>query len=270
GVPERGRHSREAGTTRGRGGARRRAKRPDRHDHQGLVRRLSGRRGLSLSAAALHESRGRRQRVVLRESGVRFAGDGVPSRAGRDQAQCVVSPGGLGGVRRCANGVLVLLQRAVRRAAVDQTVRAAGDLQRPTLDGRHHRAARGQMTRFIVRRLLLSIPTLFGVLVVAFLLLYVAPGDPVESMVGERADSATIARLRAQLHLDDPLPARFGNYVGTVLPGDLGNSYITNRPITQDIRERFPKTLQLAGAAMLLATIIGMTLGVLSARKPGG
>lgn len=126
------------------------------------------------------------------------------------------------------------------------------------------------MTRFIVRRLLLSIPTLFGVLVVAFLLLYVAPGDPVEAMVGERADSATIARLRQQLRLDDPLPQRFAHYVGNVLKGDLGQSYVTNRPITQDIRERFPKTLQLAGAAMLLATVLGMTLGVLSARRPGG
>jgi len=126
------------------------------------------------------------------------------------------------------------------------------------------------VSRFILRRLLLSVPTLFGVLVVAFMLLYVAPGDPVEAMVGERADSATIARLRAQLHLDDPLPQRFGHYVGSVLKGDLGNSYVTNRPITQDIRERFPKTLQLAGAAMLLATVIGITLGVLSARHPGG
>jgi peptide/nickel transport system permease protein/oligopeptide transport system permease protein len=126
------------------------------------------------------------------------------------------------------------------------------------------------MSRFILRRLLLAIPTLFGVLVVAFLLLYVAPGDPVESMIGERADSATIARLRAELHVDDPLPQRFGHYVGRVLVGDLGNSYITNRPITQDIRERFPTTLQLAGAAMLLATILGITLGVLSARRPGG
>ena len=126
------------------------------------------------------------------------------------------------------------------------------------------------MSTFILRRLLLAVPTLFGVLVVAFLLLYVAPGDPVEAMVGERADSATIARLRAQLRLDDPLPTRFGHYVANVVTGDLGRSYVTNRPITQDIRERFPKTLQLAGAAMLLATICGMTLGVLSARKPGG
>jgi ABC-type dipeptide/oligopeptide/nickel transport system permease component len=126
------------------------------------------------------------------------------------------------------------------------------------------------MSAFILRRLLLAIPTLFGVLVVAFLLLYVAPGDPVQAMIGERADEETIARLRQQLRLDDPLYIRFGSYVGNVVKGDLGRSYITNRPITQDIRERFPKTLQLAGAAMLLATVLGVTLGVLSARKPGG
>jgi ABC-type dipeptide/oligopeptide/nickel transport system permease component len=126
------------------------------------------------------------------------------------------------------------------------------------------------MTAFIVRRLLLSIPTLVGVLMVAFLLLFVAPGDPVQAMVGERADSATIARLRKELRLDDPLPVQFGHYVAGVVQGDLGKSYITNRPIRKDILERFPKTLQLAGAAMLLATICGVTLGVLSARTPGG
>jgi ABC-type dipeptide/oligopeptide/nickel transport system permease component len=126
------------------------------------------------------------------------------------------------------------------------------------------------MSGFIVRRLLLAVPTLFGVLIVAFLLLYVAPGDPVEAMIGERADSATIARLRAELHVDDPLPTRFAHYVSRVAVGDLGRSYITDRPISQDIRERFPKTLQLAGAAMLLAACVGITLGVLSARNPGG
>ncbi len=126
------------------------------------------------------------------------------------------------------------------------------------------------MTAFILRRLLLAIPTLFGVLVVAFLLLYVAPGDPVTAMIGERADPETIARLRAELRLDDPLPVRFGHYVAGVARGDLGRSYITNRPIIQDVLERFPKTLQLAGAAMLLAAIVGVSLGVLSARRPGG
>ncbi|MFI5256150.1 MAG: ABC transporter permease [Gemmatimonadales bacterium] len=126
------------------------------------------------------------------------------------------------------------------------------------------------MTAFIVRRLLLAIPTLAGVLVVAFLLLYVAPGDPVMAMVGERADEQTIARLREELRLNDPLPVQFGHYVAGVLKGDLGRSYITNRPIRSDIVERFPKTLQLAGAAMLLATVCGVTLGVLSAMHPGG
>ncbi len=126
------------------------------------------------------------------------------------------------------------------------------------------------MSAFILRRLLLAIPTLIGVLIVAFLLLYVAPGDPVQAMVGERADSATIARLREELRLNDPLPVQFGHYVGGVAKGDLGRSYITNRPIIRDVLERFPKTLQLAGAAMLLATVCGVTLGIFSARKPGG
>ena len=126
------------------------------------------------------------------------------------------------------------------------------------------------MTRFVLRRLLLAIPTLFGVLVVAFLLLHVAPGDPVTAMIGERADSATIARLRAELKLDDPLYVRFGHYAGQIAQGDLGRSYITNRPITRDIIERFPKTLQLAAAAMLFAAFTGITLGILSARNPGG
>ena len=126
------------------------------------------------------------------------------------------------------------------------------------------------MVRVFLRRLLLSIPTLFGVLVVVFLLLYVAPGDPVMSMVGERADPETIARLRAELRLDDPLLTQFGHYAGGVLRGDLGRSYITGRPILSDLLERFPKTLQLAGAAMLLAAICGITLGVLAARRPGG
>ncbi|MGI8497701.1 MAG: ABC transporter permease [Gemmatimonadaceae bacterium] len=126
------------------------------------------------------------------------------------------------------------------------------------------------MLPFLARRILLAIPTLAGVLVVTFLLLYVAPGDPVMEMVGERADSATIARLRGELHLDEPLGRQFAFYAGGVLRGDLGRSYITNRPIAQDIRERFPKTLQLAAAAMLLASLTGITLGVLAARRPGG
>src|SRR5215218_2355696 len=126
------------------------------------------------------------------------------------------------------------------------------------------------MLSFLARRLLLAIPTLLGVLLVTFLLLYVAPGDPVQEMVGERADAATIARLRRELRLDEPVHVQFAHYASGVLHGDLGRSYITDRPIRGDVAERFPKTLLLAGAAMTLASVLGITLGVLTARNPGG
>ena len=125
------------------------------------------------------------------------------------------------------------------------------------------------MIRFLALRLSLLVPTLLGVLIVTFLLLYVAPGDPVQAMVGERADSATIARLRAELRLDDPLPAQFGRYVGNVVRGDLGTSYITGRPIVRDLMQRFPATLRLAGAAMIFAALLGISIGVYGAWRPG-
>ncbi|HEU4647967.1 MAG TPA: ABC transporter permease, partial [Gemmatimonadales bacterium] len=118
------------------------------------------------------------------------------------------------------------------------------------------------MIRYFGLRLLQLVPTLLGVLVVTFLLLYVAPGDPVQAMVGERADPETLARLRAELHLDDPLPTQFAHYVGGVVTGDLGTSYITRRPILRDLLERFPATLRLAGAAMLFAVSAGVAIGI--------
>jgi ABC-type dipeptide/oligopeptide/nickel transport system permease component len=125
------------------------------------------------------------------------------------------------------------------------------------------------MMTVILKRLLLLVPTLFGVLVLTFALLYVAPGDPVQAMVGERADSATIARLRAELRLDEPLPVQFAAYVGGLARGDLGESYITRRPIAQDLRERFPATLLLAMAAMGLAVVLGVAVGTYGAWRPG-
>src|SRR6187397_2515897 len=117
-------------------------------------------------------------------------------------------------------------------------------VQWPALD----RGAR-EVTRYLAGRVLQLIPTLLGVLAVTFVLLYVAPGDPVQEMVGERADAETIARLRKELRLDEPLISQFTHYTSGVLRGDFGNSYITQRPIIKDIRERFPKTLLLAGTA---------------------
>lgn len=125
------------------------------------------------------------------------------------------------------------------------------------------------MSRFILTRLALLVPTLLGVLLVTFLLLYVAPGDPVQAMVGERADPETLARLRAELRLDDPLPQQFAHYLKGVLSGDLGTSYITRRPILKDLLERFPATLRLAGAAMLFASVVGISIGIFGAWRPG-
>lgn len=126
------------------------------------------------------------------------------------------------------------------------------------------------MKAFLARRLALLLPTLAGVLVVTFLLLYVAPGDPVQAMVGERADPETLARLRAELHLDEPLHQQFGHFVATLVSGDLGTSYITRRPIARDLAERFPATLRLAVAAMLFAASLGLTIGIWGAWRPHG
>ena len=126
------------------------------------------------------------------------------------------------------------------------------------------------MIRFLGLRIALLVPTLLGVLVVTFLLLYVAPGDPVQAMVGERADPETLARLRRELHLDEPLSKQFQYYAGKVLRGDLGTSYITRRPIVAELRHRFPATLRLALAAMLVATTVGLLVGIYGAWRPGG
>jgi ABC-type dipeptide/oligopeptide/nickel transport system permease component len=123
--------------------------------------------------------------------------------------------------------------------------------------------------RYIALRLALLVPTLLGVLAVTFALLYIAPGDPVAGIVGERADSATVARVRAELQLDDPVPIRFGRYVAGVVQGDLGNSYITRRPIVGELADRFPATLKLAGAAMLIGISFGLSIGILGALRPG-
>jgi ABC-type dipeptide/oligopeptide/nickel transport system permease component len=138
-------------------------------------------------------------------------------------------------------------------------------LHRATLDG----SRADPVIRFILARLALLVPTLLGVLVVTFLLLYVAPGDPVQAMVGERADPETLARLRAELRLDDPLPQQFAHYAKGVLTGNLGISYITRRPILNDLLERFPATLRLAGAAMLFAAALGISIGIYGAWRPG-
>ena len=112
------------------------------------------------------------------------------------------------------------------------------------------------------------IPVLLGVTLVTFILMYVVPGDPVLSMVGERYDQQTLESLREELHLNDPLPLQYLRYIWGVVRGDLGRSFVTRRPVMESILEKFPNTLRLAFSAMIVATLIGLVVGIISAVKP--
>ena len=124
------------------------------------------------------------------------------------------------------------------------------------------------MVNFIVRRILQTIPVLFGVIVITFILMYMIPGDPVVSMVGERYDEETIHKLRKELHLDDSLPMQFVHYVSNVLRGDFGKSFITGGPVSEELLIKFPNTLILAVASMIIAIITGLTMGIVSSLRP--
>lgn len=124
------------------------------------------------------------------------------------------------------------------------------------------------MVNFIVRRILQTIPVLFGVIVITFILMYMVPGDPVVSMVGERYDEETIHKLRKELHLDDSLPMQFVHYVSNVLRGDFGKSFITGGSVSEELLIKFPNTLILAVASMIIAIITGLTMGIVSSLKP--
>lgn len=121
------------------------------------------------------------------------------------------------------------------------------------------------MFEYIVRRLLMMIPVLLGVMLITFLLMFVIPGDPVGNMMGQRMDEDTIQRIRAQLHLNDPWYQQFFNYIGRTLRGDLGESYITHRAVLDDLAEKIPNTARLAITTMLIATTMGVLIGILAA-----
>jgi ABC-type dipeptide/oligopeptide/nickel transport system permease component len=125
------------------------------------------------------------------------------------------------------------------------------------------------MIQYFLKRLLQAIPVLLGVIIITFVLMYIIPGDPVVSMVGERYSEETVQRLRQELHLDDPLPLQFLRYVGNVLQGNFGNSFITGEPVAALIIEKFPNTMMLAITAMFFAILIGLTAGIMSSVHPG-
>ena len=122
------------------------------------------------------------------------------------------------------------------------------------------------MLQFVGKRLLASIPVLWGVTTLVFLAIHLLPGDPAELMLAESGGSAeSIAYLRTQLGLDDPLYVQYGRFLLNTLRGDLGRSIFTNRPVLQTILEQLPSTIELALAAMLVAIALGTGLGILAA-----
>lgn len=124
------------------------------------------------------------------------------------------------------------------------------------------------MLTYIVRKFFYSILILFGVITVTFLLMYVIPGDPARLMLGQRADVASIEAIRKQLGLDDPIYIQYVRFLGKAVQGDLGRSYSSNRDVLKTIIETFPATGILAVSSMIVSTIIGILIGVISAVKP--
>lgn len=123
------------------------------------------------------------------------------------------------------------------------------------------------MASYIARRLLLLFPVLLGVSIFVFVVLHLFTTDPAALMLGQHATTQQIEALREELGLNDPLYVQFGRFLWQVLHGDLGRSLMTRAPVTDEIMSRFPATIELAFMAMLIATIAGIFVGVLSAVK---
>ncbi len=123
------------------------------------------------------------------------------------------------------------------------------------------------MISYIIRRLLLAIPVLIGVVTLVFLSLRLMPGDPALIMAGEAAPQEVVDRIRDQLGLDQPLIVQYGIYMGNLLRGDLGESVRTRRPVSREIGIRFPATMELAAASMAIAVVFGLLAGLISATR---
>ena len=123
------------------------------------------------------------------------------------------------------------------------------------------------MTRFIVRRLLSSIPVLLGIVVLVFVLARIIPGDPCTAAYGEKATPEVCAAFTTRYGLDQPLPVQFVIYAGSLVQGDLGSSIRFGRPVADILVERLPVTVELTIFALLFATIVGIPLGVVSATR---
>jgi ABC-type dipeptide/oligopeptide/nickel transport system permease component len=124
------------------------------------------------------------------------------------------------------------------------------------------------MTRYAAQRLLVTIPTILAVTVLVFLMLQLVPGDPAEVFLGEKQSSPELlAQVRHDMGLDRPLHIQYFSYIWGVVRGDLGTSLFNNQPVTQQILDALPYTLELALTALLISTVLGVSLGVISALR---
>ncbi len=121
------------------------------------------------------------------------------------------------------------------------------------------------MLQYTIRRLLVAIPSILGVLIIVFAMVRLAPGDPAVLLAGEFADAETVERMRERFGLNERIEVQFVRFLGGVVQGDLGRSTRTNRLVTDDLRQFFPNTLELALAAIIFALIFGIGLGVAAA-----
>jgi ABC-type dipeptide/oligopeptide/nickel transport system permease component len=125
------------------------------------------------------------------------------------------------------------------------------------------------VTRFLLRRLLQIIPVLVGVATLVFALIHLVPGDPAQTMLGESASAEEVAHLRTRLGLDQPLYRQYFNFMKGAVTANLGTSIRTSQPVAAAIAERLPATAELAVAALAVALLIGIPLGVLAASRAG-
>ncbi|HMS35065.1 MAG TPA: ABC transporter permease [Ignavibacteria bacterium] len=123
------------------------------------------------------------------------------------------------------------------------------------------------MLSYIVRNLIYSIFIIIGVLTVTFCLLYIIPGDPARMMLGQRADVASVEAVREELGLNKPMYVQYARFMVNAFQGDLGRSYSSNRQVVQTILEKLPATALLAFSALLISSILGVLIGIISATK---
>jgi peptide/nickel transport system permease protein len=124
--------------------------------------------------------------------------------------------------------------------------------------------------KYIVRRILAAIPVLFGLSIVLFAFVHLLPGDPAAALLGQHATPELTAQIREQLGLNKPLYVQYVEYLGRLLSGDLGQSVINNRPVIEELGNRFPGTIELTSGALLFAIGLGIPLGRLAARHVQG